>query len=50
MTRIIDHALTALTSALLTALFIVLAGGGMVDARIEAAVSEHAAELMTLGV
>ena len=44
MTRIIDHALTALTSALLTALFIILAGGGMVDARIEAAVSEHAAE------
>ena len=44
MTRIIDHALTALTSALLTALFIILAGGGMVDARIDAAVSEHAAQ------
>ena len=44
MTRIIDHALTALTSALTSALFIVLAGGGLVDARIEAAVSEHAAE------
>jgi hypothetical protein len=36
MTRIIDYALTALTSALLTAPFIILAGGGMVDSRIEA--------------
>jgi hypothetical protein len=36
MTRIIDHALTALSSALMTALFIILSGEGMVDARIEA--------------